>query len=103
MPTFGKRHLGHATIIRAGGQPAVGRALIRTKAARDASGFAHRPLFQAIIKRIEAFQPPPQMGVIIAVTKIALARATRPAHRYRPMMTTFHPSGTQVIRWWIKT
>ncbi len=147
MPSFGKRHLGHAAIIRAGGQPAVGRALIRTKAARDASGFAHRPLFQPIIKTLLRYAPPaavppvsrnlfvlkiardramrppdfrfqaiikhklpanvgsPQpIGKQFLVTRVSRDRAARPPDfRYHPMMSTFHPSGVQVIRWWIKT
>lgn len=61
-----RRPRGQASII-SGGRQAAAQIIVRDKASRDAANFAHRPLFQPVIKTLIRYLPfvAPPIGKII--------------------------------------
>ncbi len=85
-----RRPSGDVIILRAGGQPAIARLVVRGKNESIAgTNFAHRPLFQPIIKKptvLGAAARAP-VGKMVLATKIARDRAARPPDfHYQPII-----------------
>ncbi len=85
-----RRPSGDVIILRAGGQPAIARLVMRGKnESIAATNFAHRPLFQPIIKKLGIVnpRPPDPVSKNLFVMKISRDRAARPPDfHYQPII-----------------